>query len=189
MLLSQGFKPRRAGSSIFRTSSSNYGKAITSKSDAEPIIHYTAFSKINNLFENAEDALFEETYKNDPSRAGAYHFFNTVDIEDFGRFLCNVSAIAYEKDSDGNLIYSLELTIENPKLIRGADAVEGESPTPALGASSRKLSSFRSFVEKEKFSIKKQAEKDGSFMKAPNGKQTKLTEDQWLTVRTKSFKS
>ncbi|MEG2237542.1 MAG: hypothetical protein RRY13_07785, partial [Akkermansia sp.] len=25
-----------AGSSIFRTSSSNYGKAITSKSDAEP---------------------------------------------------------------------------------------------------------------------------------------------------------
>ncbi|MEG2327341.1 MAG: hypothetical protein RSB48_03500 [Akkermansia sp.] len=87
------------------------------------------------------------------------------------------------------MIYSLELTIENPKLIRGADAVEGESPTPALGASSRKLSSFRSFVEKEKFSIKKQAEKDGSFMKAPNGKQTKLTEDQWLTVRTKAFKS
>ncbi|MEG2236779.1 MAG: hypothetical protein RRY13_03890 [Akkermansia sp.] len=36
MLLSQGFKPRRAGSPIFRTSSSNYGKAITSKSDAEP---------------------------------------------------------------------------------------------------------------------------------------------------------
>lgn len=130
------------------------------------MLFYTAFCKINELFENAEDAFFEESYKNDPSRAGAYHFFNTVDIEDFGRFLCNISAIAYEKDSDGNLIYSLELIIENPKLIRGADAVEGESPAPALGVSSHKLSSFRSFVEKEKGSIKKQAEKDDSSIKA-----------------------
>lgn len=36
-------------------------------------------------------------------------------------------------------------------------------------------------------SIKEQAIADGSFMKAPNGKSTNLTEKQWLLVRTKNF--
>ena len=36
--------------------------------------------------------------------------------------------------------------------------------------------------------IKKKAIADGTFMKAPNGKTTNLTERQWLQVRTKSFK-
>ncbi len=36
--------------------------------------------------------------------------------------------------------------------------------------------------------IKAAAERDGTFMKAPNGKPTKLTEYQWLQVRTKAFK-
>ncbi len=35
--------------------------------------------------------------------------------------------------------------------------------------------------------IKAAAEKDGTFMKAPNGKPTNLTEQQWLQVRTKAF--
>ena len=38
-------------------------------------------------------------------------------------------------------------------------------------------------------SIKAQAKKDGTFMKAPNGKPTKLTEKQWLQVRTQAFKN
>lgn len=36
-------------------------------------------------------------------------------------------------------------------------------------------------------SIKSKAIADGTFMKAPNGKHTNLTERQWLQVRTKSF--
>jgi len=36
--------------------------------------------------------------------------------------------------------------------------------------------------------IKDQAIADGTFMKAPNGKPTNLTERQWLQVRTKAFK-
>lgn len=36
--------------------------------------------------------------------------------------------------------------------------------------------------------IKAVAEKDGTFMKAPNGKPTNLTEHQWLQVRTGAFK-
>ena len=41
----------------------------------------------------------------------------------------------------------------------------------------------------EKETIRKKAVADGTFMKAPNGKDTNLTEDQWLSVRTAAFKS
>lgn len=40
----------------------------------------------------------------------------------------------------------------------------------------------------EMLKIKEEAIKDGTFMKAPNGKDTHLTERQWLQVRTKAFK-
>lgn len=40
----------------------------------------------------------------------------------------------------------------------------------------------------ELFSLKKKTIADGTFMKAPNGKPTNLTERQWLQVRTKAFK-
>lgn len=43
-------------------------------------------------------------------------------------------------------------------------------------------------VEDEMQSIKEQAIANGTFMKAPNGKPTNLTERQWLQVRTKAFK-
>ena len=46
--------------------------------------------------------------------------------------------------------------------------------------------SFRYTEEMEQ--IKKQAEANDTFMKAPNGKPTKLTERQWLQVRTNAFK-
>ena len=45
-------------------------------------------------------------------------------------------------------------------------------------------------IEKEMQSIKDAAEKNGTFMKAPNGKDTNLKEErQWLQVRTKRFKN
>lgn len=43
-------------------------------------------------------------------------------------------------------------------------------------------------IQKEMSDIKQQAIADGTFMKAPNGKPTKLNEKQWLQVRTKAFK-
>ena len=42
--------------------------------------------------------------------------------------------------------------------------------------------------DEELLSLKKKAIENGTFMKAPNGKPTKLTERQWLQVRTKAFK-
>lgn len=41
----------------------------------------------------------------------------------------------------------------------------------------------------ERQQIEAQAKKDGTWMKAPNGKPTNLNEQQWVTVRTKAFKA
>ena len=42
-------------------------------------------------------------------------------------------------------------------------------------------------IKDEMYRIKANAIKDGTFMKAPNGAKTNLTESQWLQVRTKAF--
>lgn len=51
----------------------------------------------------------------------------------------------------------------------------------------RMRSGYQSYTP-EMEEIKAQAIADGTFMKAPNGKPTNLTERQWLHVRTKEFK-
>ncbi len=43
-------------------------------------------------------------------------------------------------------------------------------------------------AEQEMLHIKERAIADGTFMQAPNGKRTNLTERQWLQVRTRAFK-
>ena len=48
---------------------------------------------------------------------------------------------------------------------------------------------FRTSYTPEMEAIKDKAEKDGTFMKAPNGLPTKLNEKQWLQVRTEAFKN
>ena len=165
-------------------------KAVGFSAEEARKIHYTAATRIHELFENAEDGRFEEEYKDDPSRAGAYHFFNTVEIEGIGSFDVNVTALAL-KNEDQKLLYTLELTIENPKGVSVAypnPDIQGDAYS-ASGVSTRNLSSYRSFVEKEKASIRKKAVADGTFMKAPNWADTNLTEDQWLSVRTEAFKN
>ena len=47
---------------------------------------------------------------------------------------------------------------------------------------------YRSSLSPELQAVKDQAKADGSFMKAPNGRPTNLTEKQWLQVRTPEFK-
>lgn len=49
-------------------------------------------------------------------------------------------------------------------------------------------SEVRFRITPEMESIREKAKKDGTFMKAPNGQPTNLTEEQWLMVRTKGFK-
>lgn len=48
---------------------------------------------------------------------------------------------------------------------------------------------FNRVLAKEKERIKQQAIADGTFLKAPNGKDSNLSEQLWLIVRTKAFKN
>lgn len=47
---------------------------------------------------------------------------------------------------------------------------------------------FSIVSDSEAAEIRRRAEADGTFMRAPNGKPTNLTERQWLQVRTRAFK-
>ena len=63
------------------------------------------------------------------------------------------------------------------------------TPYTRSGVSGSRLAAYRSFVENEMTEIKKKTLADGTFMKAPNGADTKLTEWQWKMVRTRAFKA
>lgn len=43
-------------------------------------------------------------------------------------------------------------------------------------------------LAEERAEIERRAKEDGTWMKAPNGKESNLTEEQWVTVRTRQFK-
>lgn len=43
-------------------------------------------------------------------------------------------------------------------------------------------------IVEERAEIERKAKKDGTWMKAPNGQESNLSADQWVTVRTKQFK-
>lgn len=59
----------------------------------------------------------------------------------------------------------------------------------ALNVGGESLGGFsQQEVENQKEEVRKRYEGTDQWMKAPNGKPTKLTEDQWLTVRTEAFK-
>ena len=53
---------------------------------------------------------------------------------------------------------------------------------------SEELKGVRFSTNGEKARIREQARKDGTYLKAPNGQLSKLTADQWETVRTRQFK-
>ena len=124
------------------------------------------------------------------SRKGAYHAFTTIEIEGYGVFDVNISAVQAIQLKDGSFLFTLEATIENPSSnsallpssLRGAAG-------KATGITERKLSAYRSFVEKEMMYIKKNAEEAGMFMKSPSGRPSRLKDERlWCVVRTKAFK-
>lgn len=53
---------------------------------------------------------------------------------------------------------------------------------------SEELEGVRFSTNGEKARIREQARRDGTYLKAPNGQPSKLTADQWETVRTRQFK-
>ena len=62
-----------------------------------------------------------------------------------------------------------------------------------IGSSHRKTKAFAEYADvvekKVEDDIEERAKRDGTFMKAPNGKKSRLSERQWVQVRTKAFKA
>lgn len=74
-------------------------------------------------------------------------------------------------------------TMSEQQLRQTIDGIQQEAADYDL------VNGIQSEVAKEMQEIKQKAIADGTFMKAPNGKPTNLTERQWLQVRTKPFKN
>lgn len=75
---------------------------------------------------------------------------------------------------------------DNQKLSLAANIIKGFE-NPKLSGENLRQQRENSITE-EMQSIKTKAQSDGTFMLAPNGEPTNLTERQWLQVRTESFK-
>lgn len=85
--------------------------------------------------------------------------------------------------SDNDLRYMLWRTYQMQRS-KGAMAVaEDIVMQQKLG-----VGNFRARQVSEEEQIATKAKKNGSYLKAPNGKDTNLTPEQWVTVRTKAFK-
>ena len=130
--------------------------------DTAKIIHYTAASRIAELFEGAEgEPIFIENYKADDNaeRTGAYHLFNTISIEGYGEFDVNINVLGYKDKNAENTLYQLELTIENPApqeaTLSDGGIRRAATPYTGAGSSERRLAAYRSFVENEMAEIKK----------------------------------
>ena len=75
---------------------------------------------------------------------------------------------------------------DNQKLSLAANIIKGFE-NPKLSGENLRQQRKNSITE-EMQSIKTKAQSDGTFMLAPNGEPTNLTERQWLQVRTEAFK-
>ena len=115
------------------------------------------------------------------------YFLNTKKAEFPNETSFNLANEIYKKTNNG--------IIENPnaKLLEDIKKAFGENNvivytdntnTPCIKVAQPTLNGYT----KEMLDIKDKALKDGTFMKAPNGEPTNLTEKQWLQVRTKAFK-
>ena len=79
-----------------------------------------------------------------------------------------------------------EVSTQEPENKNGYKIVDETSDDEEYSSTTEEYS--QNDYTQEMNNIKKRAIADGTFMKAPNGKPTNLTERQWLQVRTKDFK-
>ena len=118
------------------------------------------------------------TIKNDfPARYFETKFARPVMLDEFVAAVVpdNINVDIQEALVDAGLNVK---TYKADNMLDRVDAIKQLSDSSVL---------FRYTPEMDK--IKTAAEKDGTFMKAPNGLLTKLNEKQWLQVRTEAFKN
>ena len=105
------------------------------------------------------------------------------DKNNIAKFLIS-SMYSHLKNNDAATYNKLD---ENGKLDIETRATE--DGLNSIGIYSKTISTHIQEYSNEEQSIIDKAKKNGTFMKAPNGKPTNLTEKQWVQVRTKAFKN
>lgn len=99
------------------------------------------------------------------------------------RFQSTESSITTSKEALQDVVNKLEQT----ELADGVEILndaETKAKLTELG-----VSEVQQQALEEVDNIIQSSKEDGTYMKAPNGEQTKLTENQWATVRTENFKN
>lgn len=123
-------------------------------------------SQLKSIYNNGSFSSIDNNIYNYIQIGGDDHFYKNASITDqLINHLKNIGIHVFGKDD-----------MEKYLSEKGKP-----DPTYALQAAKEN--------QKELDDIKAKAINDGTFMKAPNGKPTNLTERQWLQVRTKAFKN
>lgn len=128
-------------------------------------------------------------YKRDTSRPDCMCYGAHSDIFRMNEKRCFSScAYCYAGKSDSNAIsyYNEDGTLKDTVYTQTYEAEEGNDQQTAMQQNIEE--GTKPVYSSEEQSIIDKAKKDGTFMKAPNGKPTKLTERQWVRARTKAFK-
>lgn len=82
----------------------------------------------------------------------------------------------------------IELDLEDSLTMHSVPVTEEMKESVMEGQVMFRSVAINEDVQAEMAEIKERTKADGTFMKAPNGKNTYLTEEQWLMVRTKNFR-
>lgn len=105
----------------------------------------------------------------------------------------DANALALRDSSDMELYFRIAGEIEARNVQKRMDWPRDEREAipfnETLEYPGEALVTFSVEAEEEMAEIKRKSIEEGWFMKAPNGEPTKLTERQWLQVRTKAFKN
>ena len=160
------------------------GKFATIKGNTISIREAVSTDEIRHYLAGDTDEFRKKVMQNLKNRG-----YNTSSIyeamedkNNIAKFLIS-SMYSHLKNNDAATYNKLD---ENSKLDIETRATE--DGLNSIGIYPKTISSPVRNTNNEEQSIIDKAKKDGTFMKAPNGKPTNLTEKQWVQVRTKAFK-
>lgn len=185
---------------------SNINKAkMSAKNGFSVDSHYAAVSRIEKLFENAVYCGEYPDLKHGEETVHIHRFACPMMI-DGEKAVAWLTAKQTMNVEGSERLYNLEL-VDIEKLAVTLEYLASHRLDTALRPASEDIvaqieDAFKSYFEevpdfstfsanmeiaKEMEEIKAAAVADGTFMKAPNGKDSNLNERQWLQVRTKAF--
>ena len=160
------------------------GKFATIKGNTISIREAVSTNEIRHYLAGDTDEFRKKVMQNLKNRG-----YNTSSIykamedkNNIAKFLIS-SMYSHLKNNDAATYNKLD---ENGKLDIETRATE--DGLNSIGIYPKTISTSVQEYSNEEQSIINKAKKNGTFMKAPNGKPTNLTEKQWVQVRTKAFK-